>query len=192
MGIRANVDPNGHGWTGWAGLTRLDRFCFTKCAYAGSTGTHRSGSVGGGRRRQFQGGRRVSSTVCEKHQLSFSPRAEIARACFLLLGRNRLQIVHPLPQLRGDWAHPGHLCAAIGLTRATSAPGLGSPRPHLRRDWAHPGHICAGTGLTPAISAQLMGSPEPHLHRDSDFALQIDGAAPSVTRRLHGDGDGAC
>ena len=148
------------GLGGPVGWTRLDRFCYTKCAYAAGTGTTRSGSVGGGRRRQFQGGRRVSSTVCEKHQLSFSLRAEIARACFLFLGRNRLQIVHPLP--------------------------------HLHRDWAHPGHICAGIGLTPGISAQLMGSPEPHLHRDSDFASQIDGAAPSVTRRLHGDGDGAC
>ena len=35
------------------------------------------------------------------------------------------------PHLHRDWAHPGHICTGIGLTPATSAPGLGSPRPHL-------------------------------------------------------------
>jgi hypothetical protein len=32
----------------------------------------------------------------------------------------------PAPHLRRDWAHPRHICAGTGLTRATSAPGLGS------------------------------------------------------------------
>ncbi len=72
----------------------------------------------------------------------------------------------PVPYLHREWAHPAHICAGsaldintgTGLTRATSAPGLGSPPgasapglgspvPHLHRDWAHPGHICTGTGL---------------------------------------------
>ncbi len=92
-----------------------------------------------------------------------------------------------MPHLRRDWAHPCHICAATGLTPATSAPGLGSPLPHLRRDWAHPCHICtgtgtlpphlrrdwahpchicAGTGLTPATSARGLGTLPPHLRRD--------------------------
>jgi hypothetical protein len=38
------------------------------------------------------------------------------------------------------------LCAPnSGLTRATSARGLGSPHPPLHRDRARPSHICAGT-----------------------------------------------
>ena len=28
------------------------------------------------------------------------------------------------PHLRRDWAHPAHICAGIGLTLATSEPGL--------------------------------------------------------------------
>ena len=30
-----------------------------------------------------------------------------------------------MPQLRRDWAHPGHICAGTGLSPATSAPGRG-------------------------------------------------------------------
>ena len=52
------------------------------------------------------------------------------------------------------------------LTRATSAPGLGTPLRHLHRDCAHPCRNCAGTGFTAATSAPGLGTPLPHLHRD--------------------------
>ncbi len=52
------------------------------------------------------------------------------------------------------------ICARSGLTRPTSAPGLGSPPPHLRRDCAHPCHICTGTALTcEAIPSPRGSSP---------------------------------
>ena len=41
-----------------------------------------------------------------------------------------------MPHLYRDWAHPCRICTGTGLTRAASAPGLGSPVPHLHRDWA--------------------------------------------------------
>ena len=75
----------------------------------------------------------------------------------------------PLPHLHRDWARPCHICAGTGLTRATSAPGLGSALPHLHCDSAQPCHICTGTGLcalSPAASAPGLGSAQPHLHRD--------------------------
>ena len=80
---------------------------------------------------------------------------------------------------------PGHICTGsatsapglahltglthprnwIGLTRATSAPELGSPLPHLHqnwappchictRDWARPCDICTGTGLAGSCRQQ--------------------------------------
>ena len=43
-----------------------------------------------------------------------------------------------VPHLNQDWADspcPQHVYTGTRVTRATSAPGLGSPLPHLRRDW---------------------------------------------------------
>jgi hypothetical protein len=54
----------------------------------------------------------------------------------------------------------------LGLTAATSAPGLGPPLPHLRRDWAHPATSAPGLGLIAATSAPGLGSLLPHLRRD--------------------------
>ncbi len=52
------------------------------------------------------------------------------------------------------------------LTPATSAPGLRPPLPHPHRDWAQPCHIHRGTGLAPGTSAPGLCSSRPHLRRD--------------------------
>jgi hypothetical protein len=104
---------------------------------------------------------------------------------------------HPRPHLHRDWAHPTHICLAIGLTPPTSAPGLGSSRPHLPCDWAHPAHICAGTGLTPPTSALRLGSPRPHLPCDWAhpahicLAIGLTPLLPVLNKRIQPPADGS-
>jgi hypothetical protein len=70
-----------------------------------------------------------------------------------------------LPHMHRSGLPSCRICAGLGLTPPTSAPGLGSPRPHLRRDWAHPrpklrgdwahpSQICAGTRCSLAEAAE--------------------------------------
>jgi hypothetical protein len=64
-------------------------------------------------------------------------------------------------------------CTRIGLTPATSAPGLGSPLPHLCRDWAHPCHICTGSARARSACAAGGGLPG----RTSRFRPRLAGSS---------------
>jgi hypothetical protein len=90
------------------------------------------------------------------------------------------------PHPRRDWAHPARIRAGTGLTRPTSAPGLGSPAhiragtglaaaprlglprmPHPRGDWALPGpQLHRGLGSPRPHPNRDWAHPSPHLHRD--------------------------